>query len=85
LKIFFKSENDGDTVALPWKQEHSPLRDNYRNAKGRLNGTLKILHAQPELLKSYDNILKEQGENDFVEEIQLTTHGPSSLKLAMVM
>jgi len=47
-------------VSLPWRQTHPALHDHYSLALRRLNGLLKHLKQNPELLQQYDSIIKEQ-------------------------
>ena len=47
------------SVKLPWKMRHATLPTNYALALSRLQGQLWRLQAQPEILKGYDNTIKE--------------------------
>ena len=44
-------------VSLPWKQSHPALPDHYDLALWRLNGLLKRLRQNTELLHQYDNVI----------------------------
>ena len=56
-------------VSLPWKQSHPALPDRYDLALRRLNGLLKRLRRNAELLHQYDNVIKEQIGNKFIEKV----------------
>ena len=57
-------------VSLPWKQSHHALPDHYDLALRRLNGLLKRLWQNTELLHQYDNvIIKKQLGNKIIERV----------------
>ena len=63
-------ENGKYTVKLPWKENmKEKLQQNYQLAKGTLFSTLKKLKQEPELLKAYDNVIREYENRDFIEKI----------------
>ena len=47
-------------VALPWKDAHPTLPDNFLLSKRRLNGLNKRLRQEPEVIKKYDSVIKGQ-------------------------
>ena len=49
-------------VKLPWKLKHPPLSDNYLLAKKRMEKQMPKLQSNPELLKEYIAIMKDQEE-----------------------
>ena len=57
------------TVLLPWKEFHKPLTDNYQLCVKRLNGLLKRLRSNPEILKQYDATIREQLKNEIIEPV----------------
>ena len=57
------------SVKLLWKEGHDKLPDNYANSLGRMKSQLKRLRKEPELLKEYDAIIKEQVEFGIVEPV----------------
>ena len=57
-------------VSLPWKCAHPPLNDHYELAVRRLNGLLKRLKQNPEVLKQYDLVIKEQLSKGIIESAQ---------------
>ena len=57
------------SVKLPWKEGHDRLPDNYLNSLSRMKSQLKRLKRDPELLKEYDTIIREQVEAGIVEEV----------------
>ena len=54
-------------VNLPWKPDHAELPDNYDLSKKRLHGLLKRLRNEPEVLKEYDNVIRDQLNKGIVE------------------
>ena len=56
-------------VALPWKESHPVLPDNYQLSKKRLQGLLQRLRQQPSLLEEYDATIKGQLSNGIVEKV----------------
>ena len=53
-------EKDRYKVHLPWKLPHPILPDNYELSMKRLSNLLKRLNQDPEVLKEYDSVIKEQ-------------------------
>ena len=47
-------------VSLPWKNSHPTLPDNYLMRKKQLDGLMKRLRLNPEVLKEYDSIIQSQ-------------------------
>lgn len=58
------------TVKLPWKESVDKLLpSNFGLARGRLNGLVKRLRNDPDLVKHYNNILIEQENRNFIEKV----------------
>eukprot|EP00794_Sanderia_malayensis_P004267 gene4267-biopygen3471 len=57
------------SVQLPWKVGHAPLPTNYSLSLARLKGQMRKLREQPEILKNYDKIIKEQLDADMIEQV----------------
>ena len=55
------------STGLLWKEGHQQLPDNTTNARARLNGLLRKLQSQPEVLKQYHDIIQEQIKQGIVE------------------
>ena len=62
-------ENDKYTARFPWKQNHPELPSNEAIAKKRTRNVIARLSKDPEMLKMYNNIIKDQEEKGFVEKI----------------
>ena len=63
-------EADGSYMArFPWKPNHSPLPTNLTLCEGRTRALARRLAASPELLNTYNNILKDQERQGFIEKI----------------
>ena len=56
-------------VALPWKDSALWLPDNYQLSLRRLQGLLRRLRQQPELLMEYDKAIREQLSSGIVERV----------------
>ena len=73
LEKFNKSiKYDGErySVSLPFKgSEQRTLPDNYDHAKKRLISLLKRLKVQPDLMDTYETILKEQELKGIISEV----------------
>lgn len=63
-------ENNRYEVHLPWKVPHPILPDNYELSMKRLSNLLKRLNQDPEVLKEYDSVIKEQLKNGIVEVVE---------------
>ena len=56
-------------VNLPWKATHPPLPDNYELSQRRLSSLLSRLRKEPDILKEYDSVIKDQIERGIVEVV----------------
>ena len=68
-------ENDRYKVHLTWKLPHPILPDNYELSMKRLSNLLKRLNQDPEVLKEYDSVIKEQLKNGIVEVVEKPADG----------
>lgn len=57
-------------VKLPWKEFHAPLPDNLDLCQQRLSNLLKRLRRDPDILREYDAIIRNQIENNIIEPIE---------------
>ena len=57
------------TVKLPWKGECKNIPDNFVPARNRLLSLLKRLSENPEQLKRYDTIIKDQERDGVIEPV----------------
>ena len=57
-------------VQLPWKQMHPLLPDNRELSQKRLNGLLKRLRQNPQILRQYDTVIRDQINKGIVEVVQ---------------
>ena len=57
------------SVKLPWKEAHDKLSDNYRKSLARMKSQLRRLKKEPELLKEYDSIIRDQVEKGIIEQV----------------
>ena len=62
-------------VCLPWKDSHQVLPENYQLSCQRLQGLLRCLQQDPEILREYDSIIQTQIQNGIVEYVQKTEKG----------
>ncbi|XP_068675693.1 uncharacterized protein [Montipora foliosa] len=72
-QISFK--NNRYEVHLPWKTPHPSLPDNYELSRKRLENLLKRLRQEPEILKEYDSVIKEQLQRGIVEVVEKPREG----------
>ena len=56
-------------MTLPWRI-NKPLPTNYKLALNRLNSNFNKLKSQPDLLIKYDQIIKDQLDRGFIEEVK---------------
>ena len=56
-------------VALPWKESHDALPDNYHFSKKRLFSLLHRLKQKISILKEYDTIIRDQLSQGIVEVV----------------
>lgn len=57
------------SVGLPWKQGHEQLPTNYANSLARMKGQIGRLSKEPEMLREYDAIIKDQLKTGIVEKV----------------
>lgn len=65
-------------VSLPWKATHPPLPDNYELSKRRLNSLLSRLRKEPDVLKEYDSVIRDQIDRGIVEVVDKETRPESN-------
>ncbi|XP_066969212.1 uncharacterized protein [Macrobrachium rosenbergii] len=65
-------------VELPFKHNHPFLPTNYNIALAQMYNQVKRFQRQPELLKCYDSIIKEQLNLDFIEEVENPVVSPNT-------
>ena len=56
-------------VGLPWKEHHKELPLNYGNSLQRLNTQIRRLKRAPELLREYDQVIREQERDGVIEPV----------------
>ena len=57
-------------VQLPFKEDHELLPDNFALCKSRLVSLLKRLQSKPEVLKHYDDVIRDQQKQGIVEPVE---------------
>ena len=57
------------SVQLPWKSDRVNLQTNRSLCERRLNSQLKRLKKEPEILKKYDDVIKDQIKQGIIEEV----------------
>ena len=75
FKDEIKFVNNRYEVKLPFKEGNDLLPDNYMLTLNRLKSPLKRLRSDPELLKEYDAIMKEQSKLGILEDVDPNTPG----------
>jgi len=53
-------------VKFPWKATHPPLPGNYKLSQGRLSSLLSQLRKEPNVLKEYDSVIRDQIDRGIV-------------------
>ncbi|XP_052777853.1 uncharacterized protein LOC128215181 [Mya arenaria] len=73
LKTYMESNisyDEGRYIAkLPWKDDHLPLPTNYDVSVRRTENLIKRLQKGPFMLQKYGEIIREQGDRGFIEEV----------------
>ena len=57
-------------VSLPWKEQHDVLPDNYLLSLNRLQGLVRRLRQEPDILQQYDAIIQDQIQRGIVEAVE---------------
>ena len=57
-------------VSLPWKDSHPELPTNYELSYTRLQGLLRRLRRDPEILYEYDATIRSQLQQGIIEEVE---------------
>ena len=71
LYIKFKEKDQRYEVCLPWKNDfEGKCESNYQLCKSRLFSLYKKLRENPELMKQYDDVFKEQLMNGVIEQVK---------------
>ena len=73
LSSITRQENGSYVVRFPWKEDHAPLPSNYEVCKQRIRSLVRRLASTPDLMRTYDQIIKEQERRGFVERVSSTS------------
>ena len=57
------------SIQLPWKEGHRELPTNFATSQARLKSLLSRLRKDPEILKEYDSVIKNQLEAGIIERV----------------
>ena len=63
------------SVQLPWKEGHGELPSNYATSKTRLKSLLGRLRNEPEILREYDKVIREQLKAGVIERVYQSDEG----------
>ena len=74
-----KFENGRYKVPLPWREFHDPLPTNYQLSVNRLQGLLRRLKQDPNVLKEYDSIIQDQLQQGIIEAIPADEASPKAV------
>ena len=66
-----KFENNRYVVNLPFKEDHPLIEDNFNLNMNRLENLMKKLKRDPELLKQYDDVIKQQRDLGIIEKARM--------------
>ena len=67
--VSFNEQEGRYTVQLPWKQDRPPLPSNLGLCKKRLCALVGLLGRNPEQLVNYDQIIRSQLKEGFIEKV----------------
>ena len=56
-------------MKLPWKEGQDILHSNYELSLSRMKGQVKKLRKEPEVLREYDSVIKEQFASGVIERV----------------
>ena len=73
LSSITRQEDGSYVVRFPWKEDHAPLPSNFEVCQRRTRSLVHRLASTPDLMKTYDQIIKEQERRGFVERISSTS------------
>ena len=73
LSNSIKYEDSRYWVTWPWKETEIYLPENFELAKGRLKSLVHKLQRNPELLRKYDDIIRDQTERNVIEKVEEET------------
>ena len=71
-------QNGRYEVSLPWRDYHEDLPDNYNLSRRRLHGLLRRLRQDPEVLREYDLIIRDQLAKGIVKRVDESTAAPKA-------
>lgn len=66
-------------VRLPWKENHTPLPDNYDLSHRPLLSLLKWLRRDPRLLTEYNSVIKDKLDRGIVKPVGNALHKDGDL------
>ena len=69
LNSITQQEDGSYVVRFPWKEDHAPLQSNYEVCQRRTRSLVRQLASTPDLMKTYNQIIKEQETRGFVERV----------------
>ncbi|XP_057311105.1 uncharacterized protein LOC130648966 [Hydractinia symbiolongicarpus] len=70
FKNTVKRDGERYEVAWPWRKENIALPENYELCIGRLKSLYKRLSENPEVLRKYDAIIKDQLQKGMIETLE---------------
>ena len=73
FKDTITKENNRYHIAWPWKDETVKLPENYELSIGRLKSLYGKLSKDPDLLRKYDDIIKDQLQKNIIEKVDVDT------------
>ena len=65
-----KFENNRNVVNIPFKEGHPLMEDNFNLSMNRLENLMKKLKWNPELLKQYDDVIKQQRDLGIIKKAE---------------
>ena len=82
-KQMSRSKEDWYEKGLIWRENRIPLRNNKCGSSGGVKSLLKDLNQKQEVHEAYDSVIKDQLENNIIEEVTDTQINNSSKEFYM--
>ena len=69
LASIVQEDSGSYVVKFPWRDNHAPLPSNFKICEHRTRALVRRLNNMPNLMRAYNDIIKEQERRGFIEKI----------------
>ena len=69
LASIVQEDSGSYVVKFPWRDNHAPLPSNFKICERRTRALVRRLNNMPDLMRAYNDIIKEQERRGFIEKI----------------